>query len=377
MNLGLIDEDEEISEITDRNYWETQKGSPKTVKIVDEALSIIQEILPGYELKYNKFYIGLAQNGRADNFVLFRAKRNFMRMEIRLEKSETLENEIENKGIELTLFGTPVKTKNFSWDMSVNWTKNTNKVISLFDGIDNLQIQAFQGGVTFNATVGEPYGTLRARSRVTDGNGNYIIASSGYYKTEADQTIGNVQPAWLAGINNTLKFGDLSLGFLIDMRKGGTVFSLDQYYGMGTGLYPETVGLNAKGNPKRDHVSDGGGVLLEGVTETGEVNTKYVNGDRYSGAYYWGRGNDRYAYDASYIKLREASLGYAIPKALASKIAASSATLSVFGRNLWIIQKNTPYSDPEEGLGAGNVQGYQAGSYPTVKVYGVKLNLNF
>ena len=101
MNLGLIDEDEEISEITDRNYWETQKGSPKTVKIVDEALSIIQEILPGYELKYNKFYIGLAQNGRADNFVLFRAKRNFMRMEIRLEKSETLENEIENKGIDL------------------------------------------------------------------------------------------------------------------------------------------------------------------------------------------------------------------------------------------------------------------------------------
>ncbi len=101
MNLGLIDEDEEISEITDRNYWETQKGTPKTVKIVDEALSIIQEILPGYELKYNKFYIGLAQNGRADNFVLFRAKKNFMRMEIRLDKSEELETKIENKGIDL------------------------------------------------------------------------------------------------------------------------------------------------------------------------------------------------------------------------------------------------------------------------------------
>lgn len=101
MSLGLVDDDEEISEITDRNYWETQKGTPKTVKIVDEALSVIKEILPGYELKYNKFYIGLAQNGIADNFIIFRAKKSFMRMEIRLDKSEELENEIENRGIDL------------------------------------------------------------------------------------------------------------------------------------------------------------------------------------------------------------------------------------------------------------------------------------
>jgi hypothetical protein len=101
MTLGLVDEDEEISEVTDRNYWETQKGTQKTVKVVDEALELITEVIPGYQLKYNKFYIGLAQNGRADNFILFRAKKNFTRMEIRLEKSEELENEIESKGIDL------------------------------------------------------------------------------------------------------------------------------------------------------------------------------------------------------------------------------------------------------------------------------------
>ena len=101
MKLGLVDDEEEIREITDRNYWETQKGTPKTVKIVDETLTIIKEILPGYELKYNKFYIGLAQNGIADNFILFRAKKSFMRMEIRIDKSEELENEIESKGIDL------------------------------------------------------------------------------------------------------------------------------------------------------------------------------------------------------------------------------------------------------------------------------------
>ena len=101
MNLGLVEDDEEINEITDRNYWETNQGTSKTVKIVDEVLSIIQEILPGYELKYNKFYIGLAQNGHADNFIVFKAKKKFMRMEIRLDKSEELENEIENLGIDL------------------------------------------------------------------------------------------------------------------------------------------------------------------------------------------------------------------------------------------------------------------------------------
>lgn len=101
MSLGLVDDDEEISEVTDRNYWETQKGTTKTVKIVDEALELISEVIPGYQLKYNKFYIGLAQNGRADNFILFRAKKNFTRMEIRLDKDEDLENEIESKGIDL------------------------------------------------------------------------------------------------------------------------------------------------------------------------------------------------------------------------------------------------------------------------------------
>lgn len=101
MNLGLVDDDEEISEVTDRNYWETNKGTPKTVKIVDEALGLITEVIPGYQLKYNKFYIGLAQNGRADNFILFRAQKNYARMEIRLDKSEELENEIEEKGLDL------------------------------------------------------------------------------------------------------------------------------------------------------------------------------------------------------------------------------------------------------------------------------------
>lgn len=101
MNLGLVDEDEEIAAISDRHYWENVKGTEKTVKIVDEVLSIITDIIPGYELKYNKFYIGLARNGSIDNFIIFRAKKQFTRMELRFEHSDDLESEIEEKGLDL------------------------------------------------------------------------------------------------------------------------------------------------------------------------------------------------------------------------------------------------------------------------------------
>jgi len=101
MSLGLVEEDEEVSATADRYYWENTKGTSKTVKIVDEVLTIIADIIPGYELKYNKFYIGLAQNGSTDNFIIFRAKKSFMRMEIRLDHSDELEREIEEKGLDL------------------------------------------------------------------------------------------------------------------------------------------------------------------------------------------------------------------------------------------------------------------------------------
>lgn len=101
MTLGLVDEDEELSEVTDRNYWESKKGTPKTVKIVDDALEIITEVIPGYKLKYNKFYIGLAKDGQADNFIIFRAQKNNARIEIRLDQSQVLENKIERAGLDL------------------------------------------------------------------------------------------------------------------------------------------------------------------------------------------------------------------------------------------------------------------------------------
>lgn len=100
VQFGLVEEDEEVKEVTDRNYW-IERGTNKTVSIADEALQLIQEINPSYELKYNKFYIGLTNKGVADNFVLFKPQKKITRMEIRLNKSEEIETFIEDSGIEL------------------------------------------------------------------------------------------------------------------------------------------------------------------------------------------------------------------------------------------------------------------------------------
>jgi hypothetical protein len=100
LSLGLVDEDEEVAEVTDRAYWEEQ-ATPKTVAMADEMLKLIRGFDPTYELKYNKFYIGLARNGQPDNFAVFRAKKNNLRLEVRLPQSEETTKKLEGAGVDL------------------------------------------------------------------------------------------------------------------------------------------------------------------------------------------------------------------------------------------------------------------------------------
>lgn len=100
VQFGFVEEDEEVREVTDRNYWES-RGTKETVKVVDNVLELIQSVLPGYELKYNKFYIGLAYQNKIDNFIIFRAMKKNSRMEIRLKRSDELEQKIDASGLEL------------------------------------------------------------------------------------------------------------------------------------------------------------------------------------------------------------------------------------------------------------------------------------
>jgi len=287
---------------------------------------------------------------------------------------------IRNRGIELSLNATPVKTKDFSWNINVNWSKNNSKVLSLFDTSKNLLITNFQGDVTINAALGEPYGTLRGSNFVYL-NGQRVVGADGYYLQSAtsNEVIGNINPDWIGGITNTIKYKNLALSFLIDVRKGGDVFSLDMYYGLATGLYPETAGLNDKGNPVRNTIEDGGGYIFHGVTADGKPNTQRVDVSGFFGSFgYINNPSAAFVYDASYIKLRELALTYSLPDKMMKRLnPIKGINFSLVGRNLWLIHKNLPYADPEETTSSGNIQGLQTGAYPTVRSIGFNVNLKF
>ncbi len=280
--------------------------------------------------------------------------------------------DIENKGIELSVYGAPIRTEDFSWNMNINFSRNRNKVLSLYENSTNLRLASFQGGVSLNASVGRPYGELQSADYEYL-NGERVVKENGLWQISSttSNVIGNINPDWIGGVSNTLRYKDLTLSFLVDVRKGGDLFSLDMYYGSAAGLYPRTAGLNELGNPVRDAVEDGGGVILPGVTADGSPNTQRVTITSNNSFY---EPQSEFVYDASYIKLRELSLSYSVPEKWTTKYL-QSIDLSLIGRNLWIIHKNVPYADPEENLSSGNIQGYQSGSYPTTRTIGLNVNL--
>jgi TonB-linked SusC/RagA family outer membrane protein len=288
--------------------------------------------------------------------------------------------EIENKGVELTVTGTPVKTNDFKWNIAVNWSKNENEVISLEEGIQNLQLGSLQGGVTINARVGQPYGVIQGTD-FTYLNGEKIIdPSNGQYlpTSVSNVVIGDTNPDWLMGISNSFNYKNLSFGFLIDIQQGGSIFSLDQYYGQATGMYAETAFTNDLGNPVRNTLANGGGFINQGVNPDGSVNTTRIAASNY-GAFGYRRGlpNAAFVYDASYVKLRELSITYNFSEKLVTNTFLNSASISFVGSNLWIISKNLPHADPESGLSSGNLQGYSTGSLPTTRDFGFNVKVQF
>jgi TonB-linked SusC/RagA family outer membrane protein len=283
---------------------------------------------------------------------------------------------INNKGIELQLFFRPFTTSKFDWRTEINYARNRNLVVDLGE-IDNLLLGSISTSV--NATVGQPYGTLRADGFKLNDKGEKIVGENGFYEREENKVIGNINPDWTGGINNIFKMGPVNFSFLIDIKKGGDVWSLDRYYGLATGLTEETTALNDLGNPLRDPLTDdakSGGLIMPGVLADGTVNTIRVDASNSGVQGYIGMPSEAFVYDASFVKLREVNLGFDLPKSILGS-TFKGASLNLYGRNLWIISKNLPYSDPEEGFSSGNIQGLQGGAYPTTRVVGVNLNFKF
>jgi hypothetical protein len=297
---------------------------------------------------------------------------------------------IQNRGLEVILNASPVKTKDLAWSISVSWSKNSNEVLSLYGNQPSYTILDASSGqrrpFQLVAEVGKPYGVIKGTDYVYQ-NGQRLIDNNGYpVLTDELVDIGNINPEWIGGISSTLSYRNLSLSFLIDIKQGGSVYSSDLDLAASTGLLPETAADNAKGKPIRSPLSEGGGYLFEGATASGQPNATYVDasdankklfpfGSTYSGNF----ANSSYVYDASYVKLRELAITYSLPQSLLSKTKVfSEASVSLLGRNLWIIHKNLPYADPEEGQASGNASiGYQTGAYPSVRTFALNLNLKF
>jgi TonB-linked SusC/RagA family outer membrane protein len=297
---------------------------------------------------------------------------------------------IQNRGFEVTLNLVPVKTRDFTWNMTVNWSDNRNKALSLYDNQPSFEINGYQNSIQLVAEVGKSYGIIRG-SDYTYLNGKRVVDATGKYILNANKLsdIGNINPDWIGGVNNSFQYKQFSLGFLIDMRQGGQVYSLDQDYGASAGTTPHTAGNNALGNPVRSPLTAGGGVIFPGVTADGKANVTRVDASDFNKGDYpfsslFGEAARSYVYDASYIKLRELNLTWSVPRKTLGKMNfVKGIDLSLTGRNLWIIHKNLPDSDPEQGVassgsyGQNASMGFQSGAYPVFRTYGFNVKVKF
>lgn len=300
---------------------------------------------------------------------------------------------MSNKGIEIGLNATVIKTRDFSWNINANYSMNRNNVDSLTQGVDVYQLANAPFAVSVNAEVDKPYGSIRGSSFVKDADGNLIVGSNGLYLTGPVQSIGTVMPDFLLGVWNRFNYKGLELSALIDWREGGQFFSTTSMWGRYSGILEETATTNANGKNVRDAVEDGGGVLVEGiygyVKDDGSVqytdadgndvsspvtNSTYVDAETW-GAWHYSGPAEQNIFDASYVKLREVRLSYTLPAKYTGPI--QNLTVSAYGRNLAILKSDIDHIDPENTTSSGNVQGLEGGALPSLRYFGFGLNFNF
>ncbi|MBZ4189182.1 SusC/RagA family TonB-linked outer membrane protein [Niabella beijingensis] len=305
---------------------------------------------------------------------------------------------INNKGIEVQLGVIPVKNDNFQWNIDLNYAANRSRVLILDyeKRLQNYVLGSYRS-VQVLASVGQPYGTLFGNAYLRDASGNIVVNNSGIPLADPNKKVlGKFTPDWVGGISNSVSYKNFSLSFLVDASIGGSLFAGTNSTGSYTGVLALTLpgrdaehgGLNyyypdnnkANGTragasgPNGETVYDDG-MIFNGVTANGQKNTTIIPASQY---YKASRSiEEEYVYDASYVKLREVKLGYNLPQQWIRKIGFQGASLSVVGRNLWIIHKKVPNIDPEVAFSTGNAQGLEDLTLPTVRNIGFNLNLKF
>jgi len=280
---------------------------------------------------------------------------------------------ISNEGFEAVVTGTPVQTGDFRWDATLNFTTYETTVEELAPGIDNILLAGFTS-VSSRAIAGEPFGALYGgRFQRTDA-GELIIGSDGFPLQNANAgLIGDPNPDYVIGFRNTFSYKGFTLSALLDIRQGGDVWN-------GTSGIANYFGTSAKSGDTRDLT----GVVFDGVDQDGNPNNiqvDFANPEQGIGAYRYvrygfGGLGEANIEDGSWVRLREVSLSYGLPKSLIDKTPFQSASLTLIGRNLWL---DTPYSgiDPETNLtGASNGFGLDYFNNPNTRGYSIKLKVS-
>lgn len=299
--------------------------------------------------------------------------------------------EIVNRGWEVQLDSTPLEIGDFSWDLGLNWSKNTTEVVSLAQGVENIflfgfttiQVRAETGEDGYGIIYGSRYrtnGRISEENPVTiDGEQRtsplpgfsddaLLVGSDGTpLRSPTNGNIGNVQPDWQGGLTSTFRWKGLTLTQQWETSQGGEILNFDRYYMQGAGTHVSTEERGTE-------------VTRDGIqVSTGEQNETSFTKDQA-----WYEGSDRFIFsryveDGSYIKLRQLSLGYqfALPAVVSQNAGLKSLRVRLTGRNL-VTFSDFSMGDPAGSLaGSGNGQGFYHGVTPSTRTYQASLTFNF
>jgi len=272
---------------------------------------------------------------------------------------------IDNSGLELLLSVTPVKFNNLKWDITFNWSKNKNKVVELAPGIEQFVLGGYWS-LDVVALPDRAYGVLYGYDFERDPNGN-IIFYDGLPAQGDLKELGNVTPDWIGGMLNEFTWKGLNASFLIDMKKGGDLYSMTTTWGRYAGALEETL------------IGREGGIVGVGVMPKGDgtyvTNTVVADCEAFNKASYTSDIAVSSVFDASYIKLREIKVGYTFRKI--NLLSLKELNISAVGRNLAILSTNVPHVDPETSFSNSNVQGLEYGQLPSARSIGFSIGCKF
>lgn len=273
--------------------------------------------------------------------------------------------DMKNRGVEATVNLAPVRTEDFSWDIAWNFSKNKNELTKLAEGVESVEITRAPFQVSLQGKIGESYGQIYGTDYVFDDHGNKVVGEDGLYLSSGIQGLGSYLPDYNMGIRNTFQYKSFRLGVLVDMQKGGKYFSTSHMFGMYSGMLDKSAD-----NDIREK-----GLVLNGVKEDGTKNDIVVSGQDWAQSHYGGV-DAQNVFDADYVKLREVTLGYDLPKRWIGPF--KGITLSVYGRNLLTWNLAWKGMDPEmASYGSGNIQAIEGASLPSTRTYGMNVKFKF